>query len=141
MTLKEIAESLQAPESTVRLYRDEFAEFIPAIGEGRRRRYEIGAIETLKTIVERKKAGISGANIRQELARTCTPQEKRRAVTQEDRIAVILLALESQGSEIAMLRSEIGSLRNEIGRLVALLSVERQGGRTMESIQRERIMR
>ncbi len=137
MTLKEISERLDAPESTVRLYRDEFEEFLPAIGEGRRRRYDTGTIETLKLITERKKAGAPSATIRQELARTHTPHERRRAVTQEDRVAGIQSTLAAQGGEIALLRAEVGELRAEMGRLIALLRAERQGWRTMEMLQRE----
>lgn len=137
MTLKQIATALDTPESTVRLYRDEFAEFIPATGEGRRRRYDSSAVETLKRIVGHKKAGMASATIRQELARTHTPQEKRHVVTQQDQIVAIHASLESQGGEIALLRAEVGAIRQEMARLVALLSAERQGGRTMESIQRE----
>ena len=139
MTLKEIAVLLRAPESTIRLYRDEFEEFLPATGEGRRRRYESRTIETLKLITERKKAGVASASIRQELARTYTPHEKRRAVTQEERVAGIQNTLAAQGGEIALLRAEVGELRAEIGRLVALLRAERQGGRTMETLQREAV--
>lgn len=135
MNLKEIARVIAVPESTVRLYRDEFEEFLPAVGEGRRRRYDDGAVVTLRRIVEWKKSGMAGATIRQELARTSTPQEKRRVVTQEDRMTALLAALESQAGEIAALRAEVGSLRNEVGRLVGVLSADGRGGRTMESIQ------
>ena len=139
MTLKQLSEHLMTPESTVRVYRDEFTDFLPAVGEGRRRRYDSGTVETLKVIIERKKAGVASANIRQELARTHTPQEKRRAATQEDRIAGIHQAIESQGGEIALLRAEVGGLRDEMQRLVLLLRAERHGRATMGMIQRESI--
>ena len=139
MTLKQIAEQIKVPESTVRLYRDEFAEFVPATGEGRRRRYEAVAAQILTKIVEWKKAGASSATIRQELARTQTPQEKRRAITQEEQTMQVLVSLEAQKGELALLRVEVGALRNEIGRLVALLSADRQAGKTMEAIQREQL--
>lgn len=139
MTLKQIAQEIGTPESTLRLYRDEFDEFVPATGEGRRRRYEGGAAQTLKRIAEWKKAGASGATIRQELARTQTPLEIKRTQTQDERIAQVLIAVEGQGGEIALLRAEVGALRGEIGRLVAELSAERTGAKTMEAVQSERL--
>ncbi len=141
MTLKDIAKELGAPESTLRLYRDEFAEFIPATGEGRRRRYDAPAAETLRVILVGKKAGASGATIRQGLARSSEPRERKRAVTQEDRDAQLLVVIEAQGGEIALLRAEVGALRSEIGRLVTTLAAQRSGGKTMETIQREWLKR
>ena len=38
-TIREIAQELDLPESTVRYYRDAFPEHIATVGTGRRRRY------------------------------------------------------------------------------------------------------
>jgi DNA-binding transcriptional MerR regulator len=135
MTLKQIAEEIGLPESSVRLYRDEFEEFLVATGEGRRRRYGTDALETMQRIVALKKAGASGATIRQELLRTHTPQEVKRARTQEERLTDVIVLLSAQQSEIALLRAEVGALRGEIGRLVTLLEQERHAVPTMESVQ------
>ena len=140
MTLKQIAEQIQIHESTLRLYRDEFDEFIPASGEGRRRRYESSGLGLLKQIAEWKRQGRSAVTIRQELARTTTPQEKRKAVTQEERIAEIAATLAFQTSEIALLRAEIGALRAEVGRLVEAIQSSAQNGNTIEAVQRERLL-
>ncbi|MBC8140996.1 MAG: MerR family transcriptional regulator [Armatimonadetes bacterium] len=139
MTLKQIAQQIAVPESTLRLYRDEFNEFVPATGEGRRRRYNDAAAQTLHKIVEWKKAGTGANAIRQELARTQTPMERKNSATQDERIAQVLTVLGGQGSEIAMLRAEVGVLRSEMGRLIALLSADQSGAKTMEAVQRERL--
>ncbi len=139
MTLKHIAQQIAAPESTLRLYRDEFAGFVPATGEGRRRRYDDAAAQTLRQIMEWKKGGLSAETIRQELTRTQTPAERKRMIAQDERVAQVLTAIEGQGSEIALLRAEVGVLRSELGRLIALLSAERTGVQAMEAVQRERL--
>ena len=138
MTIKEIAQSISLPESTIRLYRDEFADFLLANGEGRRRRYDQTALETMRQIVALKKAGASSTTIRQELGRTHTPQQRKQVQTQEERTAGIAMTLTAQQGEIALLRAEVGALRSEIGRLISLLGKERDGGPTMETIQKTR---
>ena len=139
MTLKQIAQEIRIPESTLRLQRDAFAEFVPATGEGRRRRYDAIAARTLKQIAEWKKSGVSTATIRQELSRTQTPMETKRTETLEERMAQLLTILLTQGGEMALLRAEVGALRGELGRLVGLLSAERAGTQTMETVQREQL--
>ncbi len=51
-TLREIAQELDLPESTVRYYRDAFPEHIATVGTGRRRRYPPEAIAVLRSIAE-----------------------------------------------------------------------------------------
>ncbi len=125
------------PESTLRLYRDEFEEFVPAMGEGRRRRYDPSVTETLRRIVEGKKAGASSGSIRSELARATTPRAVRQHLALEDRLAQLLTTLEAQHSEIALIRAEVGALRNEMSRLLTVLSAEKQGAPRMETIQQD----
>ena len=47
LTIKEIADQLQMPATTLRGYRDEFDEFLPHEGEGRFRRYSYECIQLL----------------------------------------------------------------------------------------------
>ncbi|HOO55561.1 MAG TPA: MerR family transcriptional regulator [bacterium] len=49
-TLKEIAQQLELPESTLRKYRDTYPQFIPYVGSGRERKYRIEAIDVFKAI-------------------------------------------------------------------------------------------
>lgn len=52
LTIKEIAKQLQVPESNIRYYRDRFEDYIPSVGEGRRRRYKKEAIDVFSYIVQ-----------------------------------------------------------------------------------------
>ncbi len=51
LTIKEIARHLQVPESNIRYYRDRFEEYIPSIGEGRKKRYKKEAVDVFAHIV------------------------------------------------------------------------------------------
>ena len=52
LTIKEIAKQLQVPESNIRYYRDRFEDYIPSVGEGRRRRYKQEALQVFGHIVQ-----------------------------------------------------------------------------------------
>jgi DNA-binding transcriptional MerR regulator len=52
LTVRDIARELGLPESTVRYYRDAFAEYLPAVGTGRRRRYPLEAIPLLRVVAD-----------------------------------------------------------------------------------------
>ena len=51
LTIKEIARHFQVPESNIRYYRDRFEEYIPSIGEGRKKRYKKEALDVFAHIV------------------------------------------------------------------------------------------
>jgi DNA-binding transcriptional MerR regulator len=110
-SLRDIATSLTTPESTLRLYRDEFEEFVATSGQGRRRRYPEESVQILRRIVERKRGGWPSARIREELAREVTPQARSRRRTQEERLDEVIGLLTAQTEEIAMLRAEVAALR------------------------------
>ena len=52
LTLRQVADKLDLPESTVRYYRDAFLDHIPSIGTGRRRRYPPAAVAVLRSVAE-----------------------------------------------------------------------------------------
>jgi len=52
LTLKQIADQLKIPVSTVRYWRDEFETHIPYSGEGRSRRYPLQTVEMFREIHE-----------------------------------------------------------------------------------------
>ena len=52
LTITGIAQKLGMPESTVRYYRNKFPDFIPAVGEGRKRKYRPEALEVI-TLIEK----------------------------------------------------------------------------------------
>ena len=127
-----IAVSAGMPESTVRVYRDEFEEFLPTTGEGRRRRYEAESAERLRRICEWKRQGHTSSEIRRELERAVTPQERTRRRTGENRLEELITFVRSQASEIALLRAEVGSLRQEMRSLITTL--QRDAPPSMEEV-------
>jgi hypothetical protein len=64
LTLRAIAHALRLPESTVRYYRDAFAEFLPTEGRGRRRRHPGGVLPLFELIAEGFTANWSRDDIR-----------------------------------------------------------------------------
>lgn len=49
-TISEIAEKIEIPESTVRFYRNKFKQWVPEVGEGRKKRYTEKSVEVLDFI-------------------------------------------------------------------------------------------
>ncbi|NIN13438.1 MAG: MerR family transcriptional regulator [Gemmatimonadales bacterium] len=66
-TLRDIARQLNLPESTVRYYRDAFAEHVATVGTGRRRRYPVEAVAVLRSIADGYSAGKTREEIDAEL--------------------------------------------------------------------------
>jgi DNA-binding transcriptional MerR regulator len=117
LTFKELAESATIPESTLRVYRDEFEDYLPASGEGRKRRYGTEAAKTLQRIVALKQEGKSRESIRAELSKTHeaqTPQTRVKVRTQETQNDAILLQLAALQQEIVGLRVEVAALREAV---------------------------
>lgn len=69
LTLSAIAEQLDLPESTVRYHVKKFSLFIPAIGEGRQRRYRPEAVEVLRMIAEMLKRNQTATEVAEYLRR------------------------------------------------------------------------
>jgi len=68
LTIKEIAQVLNIPESTARYYRDKWPEYIPTSGQGRNKRYEPAAVDILRLIAEGLRNGRSATEIENELS-------------------------------------------------------------------------
>ena len=51
-TIKDISRELDVPESNLRYYRDRFEDFLPSVGQGRKRRYKNEALEVFRYIVQ-----------------------------------------------------------------------------------------
>lgn len=68
LTIKEIARQLDLPESNIRYYRDRFEEFLPYVGEGRKRRYKPEALDVFRFIVSELRENKSTAEIGKELS-------------------------------------------------------------------------
>jgi len=63
LTLRQVADDLGLPESTVRYYRDAFLDHIPSVGTGRRRRYPPPAVAVLRSIAAGYASGRSHQQI------------------------------------------------------------------------------
>lgn len=69
MTIAEVANELKIPESTARYYRDGFMDYIPFVGEGRKKRYRPETIEVLRFIAEGFKRKLTAEEIEDGLGR------------------------------------------------------------------------
>lgn len=127
-TLREVAEAAGVPESTLRLYRDEFEEFLPpAGGEGRRRRYDDGIAERLTRIARWRREGKTASQVRDTLTREIAPTapaQRARKRNTDERLDELAALLRAQASEVAMLRVEVGALRADVRRLTAVLRAD-----------------
>jgi DNA-binding transcriptional MerR regulator len=63
MTIAEVAKELDIPESTARYYRDSFIDYIPFVGEGRKKRYRSETVEVLRFIAEGFKRKLTATEI------------------------------------------------------------------------------
>ncbi len=52
LSIAELARKLKLPESTARYYCKRFADFIPSVGQGRRRRFRPETVEVLELVLE-----------------------------------------------------------------------------------------
>lgn len=69
LTIKEIARQLDLPESNIRYYRDRFEDFLPFVGQGRKRRYKPAALQVFSFIVEGLNQNLTSEEIGRRLAR------------------------------------------------------------------------
>jgi DNA-binding transcriptional MerR regulator len=113
-TFKEISVEIGLPESTLRLYRDEFNDYIPAQGNGRRRRYGDDGVAVLRQIVTWKQEGWSALRIRDELARFRQPVARQRQRSVEERLDALALQLTALHQETLALRAEVAELRTQL---------------------------
>ncbi len=68
LTLRAIALALDIPESTVRYHRDTFADYLPVVGNGRRRRYPFTTVPLFRTIAAAYAEGLTRDEIVELLA-------------------------------------------------------------------------
>jgi len=69
LTISDIAKRLGLPESTVRYYRDRFPEYVPSVGDGRRRRYRPEAVDVLRFIADGLRNDRTATDIAEALSR------------------------------------------------------------------------
>lgn len=69
LTMAQIAKQLELAESTARFYRDRFENYIPSVGEGRKKRYKPETIEVLRFIAEGYNRNLTAMDIEDGLSR------------------------------------------------------------------------
>jgi DNA-binding transcriptional MerR regulator len=135
LTIRQLADALGLPESTVRYYRDAFADAIPAVGQGRRRRYPPEALDIFRTIAAGYAGGMDRAAIRATLARglgVADPVVGREApaggrgapgVTNLDLLAAILDGEREQRDALWQVAGEVVRLGETLERQDAILGL------------------
>lgn len=112
-TLRDIAQELHLPESTVRYYRDAFAQYLPTVGAGRRRRYPPEAVATLRLIALWYHEGKLREHIEHELAGLHPPEIHERPSRSDVHSAALAgirpadsRPLEAEGALAALMEGE-----------------------------------
>lgn len=131
LTMAQIAKQLNLAESTARFYRDRFEDFIPSIGEGRKKRYKPETIEVLRFIAEGYNRNLTAIDIRdglshmvarniefEEVTATTTATVQQQSKIELKQYALQLqIAFEQMGTTmqiIANQKEEIAELRKHI---------------------------
>ncbi len=165
LKVSDIAKRLEIPESTVRYYRDRFPQFVPAVGEGRSKRYRPEALAVLRFIAESLRSGLPAEEVETALwARfpvtvepqqqsaaaqqqtAVTPQQASAAILRELLVEAVQAAAEAQ---TAALRSEMEArhaaameqqtaLYQQVGELAATLQQERSEAQQFRSEAQQR---
>jgi len=95
LTLKEIAQRLNIPPATVKYYRDQFSEYMPAVNIGRYPKYSIEALQLIEDIRRLFKEGYNSDQVKAELI-------KNHAINQEANLAATTTATTAQQEEKAL---------------------------------------
>lgn len=131
LTMAHIAKELKLAESTARFYRDRFENFIPSVGEGRKKRYKPETVDILRFIAEGFNRNLTATDIEDGLSRMFAmnievEQETATttAVTQQqpnndalqavlEQMNTTLLIIADQKEEIAELRKQVALVEKE----------------------------
>ncbi len=123
LTLSQIAERLELPETTVRYYRDRFAAYLPAVGVGRSRRYPLQTVERLRWIVEQLRAGVSPHEIEAQLREQHASQATNDSRS-EDQLAQSVDRLTQQISDLTRSLQYIAQVLERVPHWTAKVGTE-----------------
>jgi hypothetical protein len=133
LTLRAIAHALRLPESTVRFYRDAFAELLPTEGRGRRRRHPAAVLPLFELIAEGFAASWSRADIRAALAERRDGAAPSQDPPRPEGGAPLVLARAAQPADEALALV----LEGERDRREALWHMAREIVRLGEAVERQ----
>ena len=131
LTMAQIAKQLNLAESTARFYRDRFEDFIPSVGEGRKKRYKPETIEVLRFIAEGFNRNLTAMDIKDGLSRmvamniefeevtaTTTAATQQQSKSEPNQYALQLqFAVEQMSSAMQIIadqKEEIAELRKHV---------------------------
>jgi DNA-binding transcriptional MerR regulator len=131
MTIAEVAKELDIPESTARYYRNSFTDYIPSVGEGRKKRYRSETVEVLRFIAEGFKRKLTATEIENGLSQmfprnfdieqptaVTTAAAQQQPENEAKQYALQLqMALEQMGKTMQVIadqKEEIGELRKHV---------------------------
>jgi len=131
-----IAKQLNLAESTARFYRDRFENFIPSVGEGRKKRYKPETVEVLRFIAEGFNRNLTAMVIEDGLSRmvamniefeeatattTAAAQQQSKSEPNQyalqlqfavEQMSVTIQIIADQKEEIAELRKHVAVIEN-----------------------------
>jgi len=131
LTMAQIAKQLDLAESTARFYRDRFENYIPSVGEGRKKRYKPETIEVLRFIAEGYNRNLTAMDIEDGLSRmvarnidfeevtaTTTAAAQQQSKSEPNQYALQLqFAVEQMSSAMQVIadqKEEIAELRKHV---------------------------
>nr|WP_142352291.1 MerR family transcriptional regulator [Bacillus pumilus] len=131
--MTQIAKQLSLAESTARFYRDRFENYIPSVGEGRKKRYKPETIEVLRFIAEGFNRNLTATDIEEGLSRmiarntefeevTATAQQQSKNDPNHyalqlqiaiEQMSTAMQVIGNQKEEIAELRKHVAMIENK----------------------------
>lgn len=161
LTMTQIAKQLNLAESTARFYRDRFENYIPSVGEGRKKRYKLETIEVLRFIAEGFNRNLTAMDIEEGLSRmvarniefeevtattTATAQQQSKNEPNQyalqlqfviEQMSAAMQIMADQKEEIAELRKHVAVIENKQQEQQEYINtkLEERDQRLMESIR------
>jgi DNA-binding transcriptional MerR regulator len=118
LTMKDIAQQLDIPQSNCRYYRDRFIEFIPTVKHGKRTLYQPGAVKVIEEIARLSAKRKSATEIRERLnslfavdIEVLNEAQRNKATTQQGETQAIQASEKANNKALAQANSEIFFLR------------------------------
>lgn len=120
--MAQIAKQLNLAESTARFYRDRFEDYIPTVGEGRKKRYKPETIEVLRFIAEGFKRNLTAIDIEDGLSRMVA-----RNIEVKEETAITIAATQQQSeNEIKQYNLQLQIALEQISAAMQLIADQKE---------------
>ena len=130
LTVTAIAQQLHIPDSTIRYYIKNHSEYLPAKGEGRKKRYSSECVEVLRMIAEGYSERKTAAQINEELSALYSRIIESQALTTTAQQVGLQEAITDISRSLAIIanqQQEIDDLKARIERLEQTTTKPQQG--------------